>query len=120
MNETLERAAIAGFVLIIVGFTLAILNVIGAIDRLDGIQLIIENVVEPAELHFKTDEYVGDSHGLEKLVGLYYSVDEIDVEKNQDALNEIENSIKFSIKKVLNDRILVLKEISTLSNFENL
>lgn len=40
MNKSIERAAVAGLVFIIIGFTLVIMNLIGGLDQLEDIQLL--------------------------------------------------------------------------------
>lgn len=43
----------------------------------DGLARIMEDVVYPSNIVEKTKEVVGDSHGLETLIGAYYQYDEL-------------------------------------------
>ena len=55
----------------------------GAVPPRAGMQRVMEDVYYAADLYERTDKYVGDSHGLEKLIGNYYAYDDLEERPNE-------------------------------------
>lgn len=49
----------------------------GSVRPRDGLERIMEDVYYPAKIHEKSKQFDGDSHGLEKLIGAYWSYDDV-------------------------------------------
>lgn len=49
----------------------------GAVRPRDGLQRIMEDVIDPVDNLEKPMQSAGDSHGLEKLIGAYWSYDDV-------------------------------------------
>jgi hypothetical protein len=50
----------------------------GSIPPREGVQSVIREVYYPANLHERTTKYVGDSHGIEQLLGNFYAYDDLE------------------------------------------
>jgi hypothetical protein len=48
----------------------------GQTDALDGLKALIDEVYWSYDFHSKANQYLGDSHGIERLIGLYWEYDE--------------------------------------------
>ncbi len=49
----------------------------------DGMRCVAEEVYYPADLYSQTQKYVGDSHGIEHLMGAYYGYDDLEERPNE-------------------------------------
>jgi hypothetical protein len=49
----------------------------GTVDPLEGLRLLVADVYWDYDFHSKTKKYLGDSHGIEHLIGLYWDHDDM-------------------------------------------
>lgn len=47
------------------------------IDPIKGLQYIMDNIYYKYDFHSQTKKYLGDSHGISKLIGLYWGYDDM-------------------------------------------
>ncbi|MCL4296767.1 MAG: hypothetical protein KJ077_13605 [Anaerolineae bacterium] len=78
------------------------------IDALDGLKELITEVYEEYNFHAKAKEYLGDSHGIEHLIGLYWSYDDtikrpteisINGKYGEEAIEEVKKEIVIEAEK---------------------
>jgi hypothetical protein len=50
----------------------------GLVPPRDGMRSVLNEVYYPADLYTETTKYVGDSHGLQHLLGSFYSYDDLE------------------------------------------
>lgn len=73
------------------------------IEPIQGLELLIKDVYWTYDFQSKTKEYLGDSHGIEYLIGLYWEYDDLKGEYSQD----LQLTKKDKNYKEINDSILV-------------
>lgn len=49
----------------------------GEVDPIPGVGEVLEQVYHPCDLHSHTIDYIGDSHGLARMLGNYYAIDDV-------------------------------------------
>lgn len=60
----------------------------GAIDPLEGLKHIMNDAYWSYDFHNKTKKFLGDSHGIEYLIGLYWEYDDMMERPNEISWND--------------------------------